>query len=137
MHTLRTVAVEIILVGALLSVGATAPTRASSHDDHTPLSSQQTRRAVRATTLLGATVVTSEGTRLGTLDDLVIDAVDAQVVMIVVSRGWRFGLGRSFVALPWYVARPLSDGKIAIVFGAEEAHPHAQPDRSAGAAPRR
>jgi sporulation protein YlmC with PRC-barrel domain len=74
--------------------------------------------------LLGMPVTTQDGTHLGSLDDLVLDATDAQIALVIVAASGRLGFGGRFMALPWGMVRPAADGR-ALVVTLGPALPHA------------
>jgi sporulation protein YlmC with PRC-barrel domain len=120
-----------VLVAGLLSLRpdrVLPPPPAPTIAPATPLTRATTTAVLYSRALRGMPVMTPDGTQLGTLADLVLDPVDARIVMVIVAAGGRFGLGGRFTALPWGLVRPAADGT-AFVVALAPALPHSPPDQ--------
>lgn len=69
------------------------------------------------TMLLGASVAGSDGTRLGTVADVMMAAAEGRIVYVAVSVGGIAGIGERLFAVPWsaFVVDPLG-GALAVRF---------------------
>src|SRR6476469_3795507 len=56
-------------------------------------------------TLLGATVNNPAGEKLGTVEDLMIDATDGRIIYAVMTFGGLLGLGKQYHPVPWELLR--------------------------------
>lgn len=54
-----------------------------------------------SSSLTGDTIVNLEGEKLGTVEDLMIDTADGNVMYAVLSRGGVMGVGNKLFAVPW------------------------------------
>ena len=119
------------LVGALLLLAtnhATPPSPTPTTPSVTPLERTMTTPMLSTRALLGVPVTTLDGTRLGLLDDVVLDPTDAHIALVIVAAGGWLGLGGRFMALPWGMVRPAADGR-GLVVTLAPAPPHASMHR--------
>jgi sporulation protein YlmC with PRC-barrel domain len=106
------------LVAALFLLGThhvTPPPPISTTVPATPLEQATTTPMLSTRALLGMPVTTQDGTRLGSLDDLVLDATDDHIVLVIVAASGWLGLGGRFMALPWGMVRPAADGRALVI----------------------
>lgn len=55
--------------------------------------------------LLGNNIVNQEGERLGSVEDVVIDAESGRIAYVVLASGGFLGLGETLFAIPWAAVR--------------------------------
>lgn len=58
-------------------------------------------RAIRASKVTGTSVYNTEGSSIGTIEDIVLDKASNQIMFAVVGFGGFLGLGEKFHPLPW------------------------------------
>jgi sporulation protein YlmC with PRC-barrel domain len=101
-----------------------------------PSSMLQKHRDLYASSLIGASVKSPKGDKLGELVDIVVDGQDASVTTAVVSVGGLLGIGAKSVAIPWNEMVPLDNGKSFVVAMTKDELENApawkKPDEKAG-----
>ena len=66
-------------------------------------------------TILGATVNNPAGEKLGTVEDLMIDATDGRIIYAVMTFGGLLGLGKQYHPVPWELLRYDAPSKAVVV----------------------
>jgi sporulation protein YlmC with PRC-barrel domain len=79
----------------------TTPQDTATQPERMSESASTTDRVYRASQLIGATVSNAQGEKLGQIEDVVIDPVDADVAYAVLSFGGFLGMGEKYFAIPW------------------------------------
>jgi sporulation protein YlmC with PRC-barrel domain len=74
----------------------------------------------RASVLIGSVVLSPQGEKLGTIDDLVIDPQTGRTTYMALSYGAILGFGGKLVALPWDAFTVLGDGKGFVLNGIDK-----------------
>jgi sporulation protein YlmC with PRC-barrel domain len=67
---------------------------------------------LKATDVRGQTLMSDEGTELGTIKDIVIDRTSGRIAFAVVSFGGTLGIGDKLVAIPWDLFDVNTEGKV-------------------------
>lgn len=67
---------------------------------------------LKATDVRGQTLMSDEGSELGTIKDIVIDKNSGRIAFAVVSFGGTLGLGDKLVAIPWDLFDVNNEGKV-------------------------
>lgn len=57
--------------------------------------------AIRATRVIGTDVYNTEGSKIGTIEDVMLDKTSNGIMFAVVGFGGFLGIGEKFHALPW------------------------------------
>ncbi len=71
------------------------------HSSQLPSQSAANIELTRASKLIGHEVVDSQGHRLGTIKDVVLDKSGNRIAYVAFSHGGVAGMGNSFLAIPW------------------------------------
>jgi sporulation protein YlmC with PRC-barrel domain len=58
-------------------------------------------RAIRASKVTGTTVYNSEGSSIGTVEDVVLDKTSNKIMFAVLGMGGFLGIGEKYHAVPW------------------------------------
>ena len=89
---------------AVVALMATFGFTSSAWADHTQ------PEIVKGSKIIGKSVQTMRGKKIGEIEDLAIDELDGQIRYAVLSFGGIFGMGEKYFAIPWE-ALSLSDNK--------------------------
>lgn len=78
----------------------------------------------KAKDLIGAKVIDRNGTRLGTIEDIVLTPQRDAINYVALSYGGTLGIGSKLLAVPWsaFDVRPQEQGKITVVLNADESY---------------
>lgn len=101
---------------AIAALCATAASAQPTADEAAPSAQEMTATDFRSSELVGSTVYDQAGERIGTVDDVIIDASGA-VTSVIISVGGFLGLGEKNVAVPLKTLVTMRDekGKIKVV----------------------
>jgi len=85
------------------------------------IGAQQEGSTIRkASAFIGSTVLSPQGEKLGTIDDLVIDSETGNTMYAALSYGAILGFGGKLVALPWNALTLHPDGKNVVLRGIDK-----------------
>ena len=84
-----------------VGAGSSAGARIVGISDEDRLDAGPGPRIMAASTLEGDEVVNSEGEKLGSIDEIMIDVTAGRIAYAVLSAGGMLGLGDKFFAIPW------------------------------------
>jgi sporulation protein YlmC with PRC-barrel domain len=78
----------------------------------------------KAKDLIGAKVIDRNGTRLGTIEDIVLTPQRDGISYVALSYGGTMGIGSKLLAVPWsaFEVRPQEQGKLTVVLNADESY---------------
>jgi Cu/Ag efflux protein CusF len=112
MNPTRTLIVLLSLIGLLLT-----PVSFAAQPEGTTGKSMQAEgpQVHRARIFIGSSVENSQRESLGTIDELVINPADGQIIYAALSYGSILGLGGKLFAVPWEALQLQPDGKTFVL----------------------